>query len=292
MIKKHVQLGKSVLAGLLMLGGLTPFAGSAFAATLPSTDAPPTVSGWVQVSTASQLEYIDQNQITYLHAQIELLNSINLSGYTDWVPIGDENFPFSGTLNGQGYEIQNLMIDYWLTHSSASSMSYSGVFGVTTGTLEDIGVDATVSGGQYDGGLAGNLFLGTIYDSCAIGAVSGGTLGNGGVVGVQSSLDNNNNDTAFFDIDTTGQQEGIGRGEQDAKITGKTTQQLQTPSTLTDAGWSTSDWVFASGQYPALVDPELSNTTGQMPEVPFAGALPVLGIAGLSAWAYAKKRKG
>jgi hypothetical protein len=73
---------------------------------------------------------------------------------------------------------------------------------------------------------------------------------------------------------------------------------MRTEAIFTAAGWDfTHTWGIGenvNNGYPYLLDSALNpaSTAGQMPEVPFAGALPGLGIVGLAAWAYARRRKG
>jgi len=363
---------------LAMTGGIGALSMPAFAAS----DAPPTVTvngvTWVQVSNASQLEYIDQNQSSYLSSNIELMGNIDLTGYTGWVPIGGNLVAsYSGTFNGQGYLISGLTID-------DLSDTYVGFFGETSGTIEGLGmdvkVDATgshqhvgslvgiqnegsitdsyaagsvtgasfsengglvgvqgggsitdsyatgsvtgawfsengglvgvqgggsitdsyatgsVTGASYsiNGGLVGNQRGGSITDSYATGSVTGvGFSMNGGLVGGPAGASIS---ASFFDQDTTSQSSGVGGGGSSG-VTGESTQAMTTETTFTEAGWDfTHTWGISAtvnSGYPYLLDSTLNSasTEGQMPEVPFAGALPVLGIAGLSAWAYAKKRK-
>ncbi|QSO51242.1 InlB B-repeat-containing protein [Alicyclobacillus curvatus] len=164
---------------------------------LPTSDAPPVVNGWVQVSTPIQLVYIDQNQnadigtawtTTYLGANIELMNNIDLTGSSRWIPIGGNSVnPFSGTFNGHGFEVQGLTINDTVD-------SDVGLFGTSSGTVENLGVAASLNGSVgSNGGLMGEQLGGSITDSYVTGSVYGGAGGNGvnggltgGLVGTQS----------------------------------------------------------------------------------------------------------
>ncbi|MBE6636143.1 MAG: hypothetical protein E7617_08185 [Ruminococcaceae bacterium] len=65
-------------------------------------------------------------QIVYLGADIDL-------GYHEWTPIGNAEYAFAGTFDGDGYTISGLKIN--------ASYSYVGLFGKATGILSDFTVD-------------------------------------------------------------------------------------------------------------------------------------------------------
>lgn len=174
---------RGAIVACVVLGGMSAMSMPAWAAGLPTSDAPPLVNGWYQVSTAAQLEYIDQNQNNYLSSDIELMNNIDLSGDTnDWVPIGGNSYPaFSGTWNGQGHVIGSSTTQY-------ESYSSDGFFGETKGTIENIGINLSISNSSNSpsgetGDLAGSLAGGSITDSYAIGSVYSSSLSVGGLVG-------------------------------------------------------------------------------------------------------------
>jgi len=103
-----------------------------------------------------------------------------------WEPIGTRSAPFTGSFNGQGYEIWNVFIDLpeepivpW------SSNEGVGLFGVVDegGRIEDIGVvNADVTGFVSVGGLVGEIEHGTVSNSYSTGSVTGGEEV-GGLVG-------------------------------------------------------------------------------------------------------------
>lgn len=92
---------------------------------------------------------------------------IDLRGYSNWVPIGDQNNRFKGTFNGNGKTISNLKI-----RTYSEDTYYIGLFGYLDGgrleniVLEDIDIDVT--GGSYVGGLVGGANSGTVT-GCSIG---------------------------------------------------------------------------------------------------------------------------
>jgi hypothetical protein len=96
-----------------------------------------------------------------------------------WLPIGTEDDPFTGSLDGQGYEIRNLIV------SCGSGVSHVGVFGFVDegGQIEDIGVvDADVCGPEVAGGLIAVCY-GTVTNSYSAASVDGHDCA-GGLVGL------------------------------------------------------------------------------------------------------------
>ena len=117
--------------------------------------------------------------------------------------------------------------------------------------IENTYAEGTVSGMSYLGGLVGKITSnndeGTIINSYAISRVRSDSRRQvGGLVG---SITGNYSITAsYWDLNTSGITESAG-GE------GKTTEQLQSPTTATGiySGWNTNDWNFGnSTHYPAL----------------------------------------
>jgi len=122
-----------------------------------------------------------------------------------------------------------------------------GFFGNTT--IYNCYTDITVSGNDAVGGLCGWVFDGTISNCYSAGSVSG--TGNvGGLVGDnQDTIEN-----SFWDIEASGQVSGVGAGSSSGAL-GKTTAQMQTQSTFTDAGWDFSMPIWKMCQcadYPRL----------------------------------------
>ena len=102
---------------------------------------------------------------------------------------------------------------------------------------------------SYVGGLVGaNQNSATVSNSYSTGVVTGGSYQVGGLVGYQYNGGTVSN--SFWDTETSGQSGSSGG-------TGKTTSQMQTESTFTDAGWDFTDtWVMSSSitfnEYPTL----------------------------------------
>ncbi|HUV41274.1 MAG TPA: GLUG motif-containing protein, partial [Sedimentisphaerales bacterium] len=155
--------------------------------------------------------------------------------------------------------------------SVSGNESYTGgLAGGNSGTISNCYTEGSVSGGDwYTGGLVGLNDSGMVSDCYATGSVTGmyytgGLVGwnhggimncyatgsvtgdsyTGGLVGRNQYWTN----ACFWDIETTGQAGSAG-GE------GKTTEQMQTQSTFTNAGWDfdTPIWKICEGvDYPRL----------------------------------------
>jgi hypothetical protein len=120
-----------------------------------------------------------------------------------WQPIGTLGVPFdsfTGSLNGQDYEIRDLFIN-------RPDEQYIGLFGVVddVGRIEDIGVvNANVTAYQVVGGLAGEN-SGTVSSSYYSGRVTG-EAGVGGLVGENTGIVNDSHSSG----NVTGEHQGGG----------------------------------------------------------------------------------
>lgn len=105
-----------------------------------------------------------------------LEQDIDLLGGT-FTPVGNENEgAFTGTLDGQGHMISNLMI-------REPESKYAGLFGYLEGTVRNVKLDRiTMSGGRYAGGIAGCAGYGSEITDCAV--LSGAVSANSTVISV------------------------------------------------------------------------------------------------------------
>jgi hypothetical protein len=142
---------------------------------------------------------------------------------------------------------------------TGGNVSYclGGLAGWNNGDISNCFSTGTVTGGDYSvylGGLAGYNYCGTISNCFATGTVTGGNEPSffGGLVGEN---DSGSVSSSFWDTETSGQTTSDGG-------TGKTTAEMKTLSTFTDAGWDfvgettngTEDiWAICEGiSYPKL----------------------------------------
>jgi hypothetical protein len=118
-------------------------------------------------------------------AGYEELASERANGGKGWEPIGTSDDQFTGSFDGQGYEIKDLFIN-------RPDEDYVGLFGEVgqEGVTKDIGVvNVTVTGNDYIGGLVGHSD-GTVGNSYSTGSVNG-TEHVGGLVGHNGGIVNN-----------------------------------------------------------------------------------------------------
>lgn len=129
------------------------------------------------ISTAQELSDIRNN----LSGNYILSDNIDLASFGSWLPIGTEEEPFTGTLDGNGYVISNITIDY-------SVPTNIGFFGhVKNATIKNLGIekaDYNVNIGDYEeiifsnvGGFAGVIESSTV-DCCYFTGSINHTVGN------------------------------------------------------------------------------------------------------------------
>jgi hypothetical protein len=193
--------------------------------------------------------YVLMNDLDSTTAGYEELAGPTANQGKGWQPIGTSAYQFTGTFDGQGYEICDLFINRPQEH-------YVGLFGYVGcrgGVIKNVGmVNASVAGKTRVGGLVGDND-GTVRNSYATGAVSGDRQV-GGLVGVNGGIVRNSYSTAsvagnnyvgglvgyrfmhgtvsnsFWDIATNGQATLAGG-------TGKTTTEMQDIATFSGAEW-------------------------------------------------------
>ena len=247
-------------------------------------------------------------------ASIDASDTATWDGGAGWTPIGTEPSRFGGTYNGDGHTIRGLFINRpgtdWLglfgftgQYSTVQNLGVIGVnitggqhigglaggvnsgavvtqcfaTGTVTGTNEIGGLAGsnsgttsnsyaivTVNGSGIVGGLVGYNAVGNIINSYAAGAVTGST----NVGGLAGKAFVATTTASFWDTQTSGQASSAGG-------TGKTTAEMKTLTTFTDAGWdfaTTTVWQMSSaitfGGYPTL-----AWTRSYAVEPPLAGGL-------------------
>ena len=168
-----------------------------------------------QIANGSQLAYFakrvnaEEYGEKYADTYFELTEDIDLGG-KEWTPVGEtvadlimgghEYFVFSGNFDGNGYTIKNLTIG---TETSPYSGDVCGLFGATSGTIEDVvleNVCINYVGGNHSSGygfrMGGALVgysMGDIVNCTVIGLdMKAGSDGSyvalnsiGGLVGIQ-----------------------------------------------------------------------------------------------------------
>jgi len=171
-----------------------------------------TPPGSITLYSANDLNTLVRNNLSGYYC---LGADIDLSSIPNWVPIGDTNSPFNGTLDGLGHMISNLTIS-----SSANSVGLFGV--ISTGSVANVGLSnvniqvlvSTPSIYPSVGSLAGVVQSGSIVDSYATGAINVNVTGTGsgtttgGLIGTLSGILNQSH--AGVDVLVTGGTTGGG----------------------------------------------------------------------------------
>jgi PKD repeat protein len=167
-----------------------------------------TVDDPFEITSFHQLEDIQYS----LDSHYEIVQDITPATTSEWDSsenfdsIGDSGTPFTGTLDGNGYTIQDLRIDtaddqaglFGYTGSNAtirnvtiSNADVSGgdktgvLVGTNSGTIENASTSGAVNGGDYVGGLVGEN-RGTIRNSDSSVTIGASTTAGGGLVGLSS----------------------------------------------------------------------------------------------------------
>lgn len=108
--------------------------------------------------------------------KISLTSDINLSEIENWTPIGNGSYAFSGTFEGSGHTISNLIVN-------TPDASNVGLFGLVTGSvLNLILTDVSIAGKESVGGITGEAW-GSLQNCAVIGGTVSGFSQTGGVVG-------------------------------------------------------------------------------------------------------------
>ncbi len=167
-------------------------------------------AGYTVIKTADDLDKVRNN----LSGKYILMGDIDLSGYSNWDPIGKQANPFTGTFDGNGYKISNLKIN-------RSSEDDVGLFGnVDNATFKNVGVEnASVVGRENVGGLIGNSGfsdLTTVENCYAKGIIGTYGIGKyvGGLVGsFYGEIKNSYAECNVFGVEMVGVLAGAGMGE-------------------------------------------------------------------------------
>ncbi|WP_075983080.1 GLUG motif-containing protein [Bacillus massilinigeriensis] len=132
------------------------------------------------IMNAQQLDKVRK----HLDAHYQIGDDIDLSEDPfdqgeGWVPIGDKTNRFTGSIDGNGKTIRNLIIN------RASQSQYTGLFGFIDGaTIKNLKLDdINVTGWIQTGGLVGTAFSSTISDCSVSDARIHGDNFSGGFIG-------------------------------------------------------------------------------------------------------------
>jgi hypothetical protein len=152
-----------------------------------------------QIETAEDLDAVRLE--AYAGKYFRLMNDIDLSAFLEgnakgWLPIGDDNHPFTGHFDGAGHKINGLRIN----HNGNEPHIFIGLFGVNAGTINNLGISGgTVAGttsgsgsvsssgaliGRNAGAVTGCYATATVSSSSSLLVTSGGLIGYNDALGV------------------------------------------------------------------------------------------------------------
>ncbi len=131
-----------------------------------------------EIATLEQLEafrdYINagatggEGEYFKLTASIDMSAKYSVGSGTSWTPIGtSDKAPFNSTFDGGGFEISGLYIN--------TEDAYQGLFGYSTGTIKNLTVSGSITGGIDTGGIVGYNAGGRVENCCNTNAVNGGS---------------------------------------------------------------------------------------------------------------------
>ena len=149
--------------------------------------------------------YILMNDLDSTTAGYEDLASPRANEGKGWQPIGTYDDLFTGSFDGQGYEIRDLFIN----RADESGVGLFGAVGSGGGIIKDIGVvNVTVTGNSSVGSLVGGS-TGTVSNSYSTGSVTGGEYV-GGLIGV--NIGTVSNSYSSGNVTGTGGQQSLSVG--------------------------------------------------------------------------------
>ena len=242
------NLSVSLVLAISMVGISYGVGGDMGAATEPLTNGSAAYPYLIEDLTDFDVFADPANAATYWSSGVytKLTCDPNLAGkpYTTAVIAPDTDntnldfngIPFRGIFDGDGHLIRNLTID-----TAGADNDFLGLFGQIGGSsteIKNLGIEnINITGGadsDYLGGLCGSNYD-TITTNCyTAGSVTGDDY-LGGLCGYKYRGTINN---CFWDVETSGMTDGVGNQVPDpAGVIGKTTEQMQTQSTFTDASW-------------------------------------------------------
>jgi len=124
---------------------------------------------------AKLAELVNAGIAPYLSASYRLTADIDLNN-EEWTPIGTEENPFKGRVDGNGKTVSGLFVN--------TNIRFAGLFGwISGGGISMLGVEGKVSGGDYAGGLVGYLDGSGSHVRCYANVEVNGVNHVGGLVG-------------------------------------------------------------------------------------------------------------
>lgn len=177
--------------------------GSFITEVTPLTEDEAVAQGYTLIKTAADLDNIRNN----LSGKYILMNDIDLSSYSNWVPIGSGS-SFTGELNGNGYVIRNMTINN-------TTKQQVGLFATTDGaTISNLGIENSYISSEFHAsgqtcigvlaGVAMSSQISNCYTTGSIRSIVNGTHDDdiaGGLIGLTAM---SNVQNSYSDVDISG----------------------------------------------------------------------------------------
>ena len=114
------------------------------------------------------------NSGSYTYSQVQLLNDIDMNNYVNgetWTPIGNSDYLFTASFNGNNHTIYNMIIN-------AANQEVSGFIGYSSSSIRDLNIDnsckiislstSTITTNQSIGLLCGSMGINSNIYSCNV----------------------------------------------------------------------------------------------------------------------------
>ena len=174
-MKKTKKILSFILSVAMICTMFTAFGVSVSAAGTKWVSGSGTQASPYLITNAAELEYLAETVNAgekYAGVYFKLTNNIDLSTYSNWIPIGytDEGIYFSGIFDGGNYTVSNMTT----TGKDGENYRMSGLFGcVLNGTVKNLKIDnanVTAIGTKdfsFAGGLTGLAYLSNV-ENCFV----------------------------------------------------------------------------------------------------------------------------
>jgi filamentous hemagglutinin family protein len=185
-----------------------------------STGATLAINGTSYTLLYSESDLAGINTNTGVQGNYALADSVDFTGVSHWTPLGTNganaalNSPmgFSGTFEGLGNTISNLAVN-------TGVYSYSGLFGILSGTVRDLDLSNVTAKGVYSVGPLAGLSGGTVANVAVTGASGAtGTNAVGGLVGHNNGGGRIIDATVTGTVSATGNYAGGAIGQNDGGV--------------------------------------------------------------------------
>lgn len=164
-----------------------------------------------EINSAEKLAYLAKMVnagSTYENSYFRISGNINLTGH-NWVPIGNETYPFKGTVYGNGYIISNMIIDSTVMNSGVNSGGINiSDYVQSLGLFGYVGSGANITNFSIENALI-NACENVQNVGTVAGVIEGGSLSNISIVNSTSANTNETTNTGSMIYHKLTTNEGI-----------------------------------------------------------------------------------